>query len=156
MDKKTLIQYVEELASKTDIKDCISDNDGKDSLGKSQFRSIAELCAKADFYEEIKLLIEYKESKGNGWDKNIAKPGMALSLDPEGYYFWDKNIAKSGFITCGEVIVRYMENIKKQSSEVDVLKNLELFFGYMHWKANVLCKENKKGNEKSKGKGEYR
>ncbi len=139
MDKKTLIQYVEEIALTTDIKKCLSDNDGKDSLGKSQFRSIAELCAKAVCYEEMKLLIDYKESKGNGWDKNIAK---------------------AGFKTCGEVIIEYMEKVKQQSTEEDVLKNLELFFGYMHRKANVLCKENKKEKIKdidnSRGKGAHR
>jgi len=119
MDKKTLINMVNEIAEKTALKKYLSENDGRKSIGKSQFRTLAEACEKAQFYEEVKLLIEYKTAKGNGWDQKILE---------------DKK--------CGDVIIDYMEKIRSQSEEKDLMQMLQLFFGYLYWKATVLVSAN--------------
>jgi len=120
MDRKTLINMVNEIAEKTTLRKHLSEKDGKkNSIGKSQFRTLAEVCEKAQFYEEIKLLIEYKTAKGNGWDQKI-----------------------SGDKKCGDVIIDYMEKIRSQSDEKELMQMLQLFFGYLYWKATVLVNEN--------------
>lgn len=127
MDKKALIGYVNEIASTTSLSDILVENEssgGRNSkLGKNQFRTMAELCDKTKSYEEIKLMMEYKISKGNGWNANI------------------KDNQK-----CGEVILDYMERIKQNSNEDKILENLRYFFGYLYWKATVLVSENKSNN----------
>lgn len=131
MDKKELIGYVREIAASTSLKDVLTENEGNRSggrgslLGKSQFRTMAELCEKAKFYEEIKLMVEYKIAKGNGWDSKIK-----------------------GNQTCGEVILDYMERIRRNSNECDLLNNLKYFFGYLYWMATVLVEEKKGGSIK--------
>lgn len=126
MDKKELIGYVREIAASTSLKDTLTENEGNRSggrdskLGKSQFRTMAELCEKAKFYEEIKLMVEYKIAKGNGWNSQIK-----------------------GDQTCGEVILDYMERIRRNSNKCDLLKNLRYFFGYLYWMATVLVEEKK-------------
>lgn len=119
MDRKTLIDMVNEIAEKTALRKYLSENESKKSLGKTQFRTLAEICEKARFYEEVKLLVEYKTAKGNGWDQKIL-----------------------GDKKCGEVIIDYMEKIKAQSDEKELLQMLQLFFGYLYWKATVLVSEN--------------
>ncbi|MCX7921552.1 MAG: hypothetical protein N3B21_05985 [Clostridia bacterium] len=119
MQKKQLLEYVEQIANNTRLGEILSDKEARGNLGKTQFRSVAELCEKADCYEEIKLLIQYKVSKGNGWDEVIATNQK-----------------------CGDVILRYMEKIKEHCNgdDSETLRNLALFFGYLYWKAAVLIK----------------
>lgn len=130
MNKKELIGCVEEIAANTTLKNILSEREGgRQNLGKSQFRAMAEMCDRADFYEEVKLMLEYKTAKGNGWDVIIATGGKK----------------------CGDVFIEYIEKIKTGSgdNEQAVLRNLALFFGYMYWKATVLLYEKNSKDRKS-------
>ncbi|RCX13511.1 hypothetical protein DFR58_11751 [Anaerobacterium chartisolvens] len=152
MKKSEIIGYVNEIADKTSLRAILSDKEtGRLSLGKTQFRSMAELCQKADCPEEIKLMLEYKMAKGNGWDITIGEGKR-----------------------CGDIFINYIEEIEKktlkdftqegggvpENSEKDennknnkskenekVLKSMELFFGYMYWKATVLIEEKKRDEQ---------
>lgn len=127
MTKIELIKLIKENENRIDKSVFDDDDKGGKKLGTNQFRELAGICASAECYEEIELLIEY----------NIAKNTVKYKNS------WAKE--KYG-VSVGRVIIDCMEEVKDKSNN-DVMKNLSLFFGYMYWKARIWAKENgDKGN----------
>ncbi|MFD3157097.1 hypothetical protein ACFIJ5_09585 [Haloimpatiens sp. FM7330] len=124
MNKKEIIELVEEVASINNFCEIIENKDNKSrnskKIGTSQFRDIANMCKNADCSEEIKLLIQYKTTKGNGWNNKIP----------------NKNNGKK----FGNIIVDYIEKIevKFDKDEKSKLDAISKFFGYLFWKAKVV------------------
>lgn len=125
MTKIELIKLIKENENRIDTSVFDDDKNGN-KLGTSQFRELAGICASAECYEEIELLIEY----------NIAKNTVKYKNS------WAKE--KYG-VSVGRVIIDCMEEVKDKSKS-DVMKNLSLFFGYMYWKARIWATENKNKN----------
>ncbi len=96
-----------------------------DKTGNSQFREIASICLKAQCYEEIELLVQYKEAKA---DKNTS---------------WSKKNKNN--ISLAKLVIDCMKEIKEKSktddNDKDCLYNLSLFFGYLYWYARVWTAE---------------
>ncbi len=87
-------------------------------IGANQFREIASLCCQAQCYAELELMIQYK----------IAKSGDGIS--------W-KQTCRAG--ECfGRYVLAAMQEVK-ELDETNVLKNIELFFGYLYWQARIWC-----------------
>ena len=68
IDKKWLIALVNEVKNEINPEEAIQDEENKNDknkngVGTNQFRSLASLCAVAETYDEIKLLIQYKIAK---------------------------------------------------------------------------------------------
>ena len=127
MTKIELIKLIKENENRIDTNVFVNDDKNKDKLGSNQFRELAGICASAECFEEIELLIQYnmaKDKYGNSWAKE--KAGASVSI--------------------GKVIIECMKEVKDKSKS-DVMKNLSLFFGYMYWNARIWAKENgDKGN----------
>lgn len=91
-----------------------------DKTGNNQYRNLANMCLAAQCYEEIRILIQYKEAKS---DKGIS---------------WSRYYKKSTF---AKVIIDCMDKIKENHGKDDndraCLNDLSLFFGYMYWNARV-------------------
>ena len=80
-----------------------SRNDGKkEKVGSTNIRNMAVLANNADCYEELKLFVEYKIAKGNGWDRKF-----------------------DGDKVFGNIILECMEKIyEKCENEREALKNI--------------------------------
>lgn len=128
MNKRELIELVNDLFKNTEIKV----GDGKGRIGSTQFRSMADICRKAECFDEIKLLIEYKTAKKNGWEQEIRNHE-----------------------SCGEVINKTIQKIKDNSEEKNVLKNIISFFGYLYWKGYAESRNNYNKNDSQKRRGGY-
>lgn len=108
-------------------KESISSKDTK--IGSNQFRDIASMCAKAESYAEIELMIKY----------NIAKA----------------NIEKSWKLICsnnkifGDIILDSMNKVTK-IDETKILENMELFFGYLYWQARIWADRYSNDSNKNK------
>jgi len=96
-----------------------SRNDGKkEKVGSTNIRNMAVLANNADCYEELKLFVEYKIAKGNGWDRKF-----------------------DGDKVFGDKILECMEKIyEKCENEREALKNISKFFGYLYWKVCAIEK----------------
>lgn len=97
----------------------------KSKLGSSNIRSVSNICNNADCYSEIRLYIEYKIAKGNGWDERAV----------------DKK-------TFGQVVLDDMDFIyeKVDKDDAKAIKWISLYFGYLYWKKATIEKErNKEG-----------
>lgn len=92
--------------------------EGEINVGSSNIRNLAVLANNADCYEEMRLFIEYKIAKGNGWN--------------------DKFKENSVF---GHEVLRCLDKIYEMCNKNDreALKNISKFFGYLYWK--VCAKE---------------
>lgn len=147
MEKSILIGFTKEIAEGTQIKDVLGERESSASvLGRTQFRTMAEMCNNASAFEEIRFMVEYKMAKGNGWQKTINKDNER----------------------CGDVILRYLDKIKQEfdeenageepakedDKEKELLHNISLFFGYLYWQATILIKEKEIAGNKQKS--EYR
>ena len=85
--KKTLLLMVNKLADNKEFWSKKKLKEGK--LGSSNIRSVANICEKADCYEELKLYIHYKIAKGNGWNDEFHKNitfGQVILNDMEAIY----------------------------------------------------------------------
>lgn len=123
MDKKNIIEMVSNMKQdigETNINRIFSDvkSDNNNSIGTSQFVEIANLCNSAECYEEIELLIQYNIAKAKG--KSWAFPC---------------NNNK----TFGSIVIKCMEKVHKDNNDDDIntLKDLSLYFGYLFWQAKV-------------------
>ena len=105
------------FAKETEKNDNNDNNDNNESIGSGQFRDIAMLCRSAECYEEMEMLIRY----------NMAKCNSGQS--------WMFNCGKKCF---GDMVIDGMEKIK-EADEANTLANLELYFGYLYWKARILA-----------------
>lgn len=105
----------------TNISGIFSDakSDNNNSIGTSQFVEIANLCNSAECYEEIELLIQY----------NIAKAKDKSS--------WASLCSNSK--TFGSIVIKCMNEIYKDNNgdDINTLKDLSLYFGYLFWQAKV-------------------
>lgn len=132
MTKFELIKLIERNENRIDESVFVNDDRSGNKLGLNQFRELAEICASAECFEEIELLMGYNIAKDK--DKNS----------------WAKE--KDG-VSVGKVILGCMKEIEEKSKKDgdNVLKNLSLFFGYMYWKARIWAAErsqyNKRGNK---------
>ena len=63
MTKEELIKLIERNENRIDKTVFVNDDKNKDKLGSNQFRELAGICASAECYEEIELLIEYNIAK---------------------------------------------------------------------------------------------
>ena len=123
--KKEIIGMVNKLGEDKNFWDRIKDSktyknkEGK--LGSSNIRSVANICQNADCYEEVKLYIEYKIGKGNGWDDTLTN--------------------KKRF---GEAVIEDMEKVYKMvnGNDKEALKIISLYFGYLFWKKAAIEKGN--------------
>lgn len=95
-----------------------AENKGKSDkkIGSNQFRDIASMCAKAETYSEIELMIKYSIAKIDG-DKS-----------------WKKICSNKK--TFGTIILDAMEKVKALD-ESNILSNMELFFGYLYWQVRI-------------------
>ncbi len=119
---ESLIKYVNEIGDNTRFwedryKNTRSTN--KDKIGSNNIRELAIIALNADCYEELRLFIQYKTAKGNGWES----------------YFDTKN--KKSF---GDVIIDYLDRIYELSnrSDKEALSNIGRFFGYLYWKKRII------------------
>jgi hypothetical protein len=110
MDKATIIR--EALTHEDELREL------GNRFGKTQFRTMSELCRKAECMEEIYLLIEYKTAKGNGWEKTCRKEGK------------DERF--------GHSVIGSLVTLTKSLDKVEACKVASLFFGYLHWKATEV------------------
>ncbi|GEA30794.1 hypothetical protein [Clostridium diolis] len=123
--KKEIIGMVEELGKDKEFWNRINQSrdyrnkEGK--LGSSNIRSVATVCQNADCYEEIRLYIEYKIGKGNGWDDTLSN--------------------KKKF---GQAVIDNMDKIYEMAGRDDkeTLKIVSLYFGYLFWKKTAIEKGN--------------
>ena len=137
MIKKEIIKLVANMKSEigeNKIKEILSfdklNNDKK--IGTNQFRELANLCDNNDIqcYDEIELLIKYNTAK------NYEKAK-------------DKKIGQSWAFVCandkkfGDIVIEKMEKIRNENNQNDVntLKDLSLFFGYLFWQSKVWIME---------------
>lgn len=130
ISKKELIEKVDELSNDKVFWENMKDDkrgsrEGK--LGSTNIRSVATVCENADCFEELKLYIEYKISKGNGWNEKIK-------LNP-------KNKNDNGQIF-GRVVINHMEDIYEKCAKDDkeTLKQIGLYFGYLFWRKAAIEK----------------
>lgn len=147
MTNKELLKIIDKnIAPKTDReKTFFASKDKKNNVssadektGNNQYRELANICLNAECFEEIELLIMYKEAKtvnGISWSKSYK----------------NKNLAK--------IILECMKIIKDKSTDENnnyndevCRNNLSLFFGYLYWSARVwsadgaaILKEEAKG-----------
>lgn len=119
-----LLKLVEDIGNNktfwSDEKDKGKKGDGKkEKIGSTNIRNLAVLANNADCYEELRLFIEYKIARGNGWDKKFKGDKMF-----------------------GSVIIEYMDQIYEKCNKDDreTLKNISKFFGYLYWKVCVIEK----------------
>lgn len=107
--KKQIIEKVNVL-----IKNCKSSNYWKDknAVGSSNIRGVASAVQNAECFDEVKLYIQYKIAKGNGWDikVNNEKFGNLVIKDLE----------------------ELIRNINNEKEKVNVVSN---YFGYLYWAA---------------------
>lgn len=91
----------------------------KSKLGSSNIRSVANICNNADCYAEIRLYIEYKIAKGNGWDEHVVG---------------NKNF--------GQVVIDDMDYIyeKVEKEDAKAIEWISLYFGYLYWKKATVEK----------------
>lgn len=115
--KKTLLLMVNKLADNKEFWSKKKLKEGK--LGSSNIRSVANICERADCYEELKLYIHYKIAKGNGWNDEFHKN-----------------------ITFGQVILNDMEAIYNDANcdDEEAIKRIGLYFGYLYWIKNAIEK----------------
>lgn len=141
MTKIELIKLIEKNENRIDKSVFVNENEGKRDLGTSQFRELAGICASAECFEEIKLLIEYNIAKNTVKDKNKKSDKVYKNS-------WAKEKEQDG-VSIGKVIIECMEDVQKKSkeskeSEEELMKNLSLFFGYMYWKARIWATRKQK------------
>lgn len=123
--KKEILSMVEKLGEDkvfwNRMKESKSFKNKEGKLGSSNIRSVATICQNADCYEEIRLYIEYKIGKGNGWDDTLSN--------------------KEKF---GQAVLEDMDKIYEMANEDDkeTLKILSLYFGYLYWKKTAIEKGN--------------
>lgn len=132
--KQFLINLVNEIDFNPKKEEKSNDFDNKKKkketkIGSTNIRSVATICENADCFEEVKLYIEYKIAKGNGWDQKI-------------------NLSKNGKDSTkifGDAVIEHMEQIyslcKEKNNNVDEsilekisLNKIGLYFGYLFWK----------------------
>lgn len=133
MTKKEILELIEDniapnndkerkFFSSVDKNNNVSSSDEK--TGNNQYRELANMCLAAQCYEEIKILIQYKEAKN---DKGIS---------------WSRRYKDSTF---AKEIISCMDKIKEQHDkdvdDKDCLNDLSLFFGYMYWNARIWSAE---------------
>lgn len=150
IDKKWLIALVNEVKNEINPEEAIQDEENKNDrnkngVGTNQFRSLASLCAVAETYDEIKLLIQYKIAKViNDRDKKtkVEKP-KSWKIEKNGKRF-------------GDVIIEKLEKIKNEYKEdTVVLEAIRLFFGYLYqsarvWRNEILPSTNNGGENQKK------
>lgn len=127
LDKKQLINMVNEFGGDETYwdrkaKEPEDRSKRNEKLGSSNIRAVANICSNTNCYEELKLYIEYKIAKGNGWNEKAVG---------------DKNF--------GQVVIENMDRIYKDNDENDAeaLKQIGLYFGYLYWKkASIEKKKN--------------
>lgn len=150
IDKKWLIALVNEVKNEINPEEAIQDEENKNDknkngVGTNQFRSLASLCAVAETYDEIKLLIQYKIAKViNDRDKKTKVEKLkSWKIEKNGKRF-------------GDVIIEKLEKIKKEYKEdTVVLEAIRLFFGYLYqsarvWRNEILPSTNNGGENQKK------
>jgi len=140
VNKKTIIELVNEV-SNNNLSDVLRDDSkyGSNSreVGISQFISLANACKIADCVDEVKLLLEYKTAKGNGWEKNVVRKKFGeLIIDKV------NRIETTIDESLGD---KEIDSNKADELEKEKLKAISQFFGYLYWKAKVIT-SNKRGN----------
>ena len=125
-NKKFLIDKVNELSNDKEFwENMMNDRRGgrEGKLGSTNIRSVATVCENADCFEELKLYIEYKIAKGNGWEEKIK------INDKYGEVF-------------GQVVLRHMNEIyeKCEKNDNEALKMIGLYFGYLFWRKAAIEK----------------
>lgn len=120
--KKEIISMVENLGNDKNFWESIKyDKRGRETknLGSSNIRSVANICDNADCYEELRLYIEYKIGKGNGWDGKLSNNEVF-----------------------GRAVIKDMDKIYSDVNKDDkeALKWISLYFGYLYWKKAAIEK----------------
>ncbi|MBE6051099.1 MAG: hypothetical protein E7214_10725 [Clostridium sp.] len=96
-----------------------NDKNIKSKPVSSNIRSVANICNNADCYLEVRLYIEYKISKGDGWNEPVNK---------------QKNF--------GQVVIDDMDSIYDDVNhdDTEALKRISLYFGYLYWQKAAIEK----------------
>lgn len=126
--KKEIIRMVNELGEDKEFWDEINNKKSRNgkplkrsegALGSSNIRSVAAACEKADCYEEIRLFIQYKIGKGNGWEYKLSNNEVF-----------------------GKAVIKDMDKIYEMANKNDkeALKIISLYFGYLFWKKTAIEK----------------
>ena len=134
MTKKEIIGIVDgAIKSQIDTSVFKGDNQNKPGIGSNQFREFANICLRAECYEEVELQVMYNKAKDYPNDKkNPQKRGNS----------WDKLMLNKKD-TLADIVISCMRKVRENSSEEDCLKNLSLMFGYFYWNARIYAAENK-------------
>lgn len=90
---------------------------GNDDIGSTNIRKIANISRNADCYEELKLFINYKISKADGWSRKYDDSR-----------------------TLGKVILDDMNKIYQATNKNDreAIRFISLYFGYLYWEKCVV------------------
>lgn len=128
--KKLLIEKIQRLAMKVELSKNNMNKDYRnkdEKLGASNIRSVANICENADCYQELKLYIQYKIGKGNGWDKPL-----------------------NNSLTFGQAVLNDMDEIYNEAGKDDdeAIRRIALYFGYMYWQKVSIEKSNKGSRRK--------
>lgn len=122
--KKELIKMVNELSIDKEFWENMkgykrAGKEGK--LGSSNIRSVAGICENAECYEEVRLYIEYKIGKGNGWNERIKVKESNNKLIPKVF---------------GRAVIEHMDRIYHDfdGDDRESLNAMSLYFGYMFWR----------------------
>lgn len=123
--KKELLKMIEKLGDNKNfwkrVQAETSFSNREVKIGSSNIRSVSNICENADCYEELKLYIEYKIAKDNGWNSSF-----------------------DGKRSFGQVVLEDMDKIYKDSNcnDREALKRIGLYFGYLYWKKSSIEKGN--------------
>ncbi|MDU1350325.1 hypothetical protein [uncultured Clostridium sp.] len=127
MNKQEIINLVDEITGINNFSHIIHDGEKKDEkrIGISQFRDIANICKECECCEEIKLLIQYKTAKGNGWNNKIPHKDRGRKF--------------------GDIVLQYIEKIERSFDRDEnlTIDAVSKFFGYLFWKATVVKSKQK-------------
>lgn len=117
MTNKEIIQEVNLLSGKKGFNKVIENW----NVGTSQFRTLANTVLQAECVEEVCLLIDYKVSKGNGWNLAIGESNQTFG---------------------GAVNQSIKKLVSATADERKKLKIISRFFGYLFWKAKSMAGSN--------------
>ena len=114
MDRRKIIEKVNEIGSSRLFSNTVKNS----KFGKTQFRALCEMTSQMNCVEEMELLIDYKTSKGNGWNES------------------DGNNTFGRVIKAG--LRKLIDDNLKDTSKMSDSEITKLYFGYLHWKATII------------------
>lgn len=104
-------------------------------IGRSQLASLLSDCKNAASVDEMKLYINYKKAKGNGWNDRVN--GRAVA----DYLIDALNNVEKLADNIREALKLKNEDVNSDDMRQIRLMLCEKFFGYLYWKGTALSSE---------------